>query len=91
MCICVINNNHLFGKCLIPLTEYSSLKEELRPSNLSHYWASLAWAAQSQRGGCNILPSTQLRREGDQHHSCRTGSGGFEMKYSGSNSDIYCW
>lgn len=47
MCICVINNHHLFGKCLIPLTEYSSLKEELRPSNLSHYWASLAWAAQS--------------------------------------------
>ena len=26
----------------IPVSKYSSLREELRPSNLSHYWASQA-------------------------------------------------
>ena len=76
-------------KFLIPLSEYSSLKEELRPSNLSHYWASLAWAAQSSEV---VVIFYRALSSGDQeHHSCRTESGGFEMKYSASNSDIYCW
>ena len=71
----------------IPVSEYSSLREELRPSNLSHYWASQAGLPSAPlRGGCNILPSTQ--ETNTIHVGLRAG--GFEMKYSGSNSNIYC-